>query len=187
MFELPDLPFRENALEPYLSAETVRVHYEKHHRGYVDKLNNLIEATPLARMSLEEIIQTTHGRAEYQDIYNNAGQVFNHNLYWQSIGFIKNLDGKIELKILDEFGNFATLNNLLTENALKVFGSGWVWLVFNQADKPEIVISRNGDVPSLLQYRPVFNIDVWEHAYYLDYQNRRKEYVQAFVEHLLNV
>lgn len=187
MFELMELPFSQNALEPYVSARTVEVHYGKHHKGYVDKLNELVSGTDLQNLALEKVIERTYDRPEQQAIYNNAGQVYNHNVYWNSVGVWDKLDAGIKKKVLEFFLTPDALAEKLIEEALKVFGSGWVWLAEDGSGEIEVMTTKNGDTPLVLGYNPLINIDVWEHAYYLDYQNLRKDYAKAFVRHLLKI
>ncbi len=187
MFELMKLPFKEDALEPYVSAETVRFHYDKHHRGYVNKVNELIAGTDFQTMPLEDIIEMTFDKPEYQALYNNAGQVFNHNMYWNSIGIGAKFDKETEAKIEAYFGTRDALREKLADKATAYFGSGWAWLAEGENGVLDVLTTRNGDTPLVLGYKPILNIDVWEHAYYLDYQNRRKDYASAFVEHLLKI
>lgn len=187
MFELMKLPFKDNALAPFVSAETISFHYAKHHQAYVDKVNELISGTEFQEMSLEEIIERTYDKPEYQTLYNNAGQVFNHNIYWNSVGFGDRIDDELKAKIKESFESQEALKQKIIDEALKFFGSGWIWLVENVGGKLSVISTRNGDTPLVLGYKPLLNLDVWEHAYYLDYQNRRKDYVEAFVSHLLKL
>lgn len=187
MIELMPLPFKENALEPYVSARTVNIHYERHHQGYVDKLNELIAGTSFQDMDVEEIINAAYDNPEYQAVYNNAGQVFNHNVYWNSVGIWDRLDKETKDGILAVFGTTEALKTKLVDEAVKVFGSGWVWLVRNEQGGFEVMTTRNGDTPLPLGYGVLFNIDVWEHAYYLDYQNLRQKYVGDFISGVLKI
>jgi Fe-Mn family superoxide dismutase len=187
MLELEELPFEKNALEPFLSLNTVKLHYEKHHQAYVDKVNELIIATDFQDMSLEDIILKTADVPEDHVLYNNAGQVYNHNIYWQSFEVWNRLDEDVKTKIMLKFGSRDELKRKLTDAALSVFGSGWVWLVRDDKEDFLIVTTKNGDTPLPHQQKPIFNIDVWEHAYYLDYQNLRKKYVENFVAGVLKI
>lgn len=187
MFKLMELPFKEDALEPYISAETISYHYGKHHKAYVDKTNELIAGTEFQDLTLEEVIEQTYNHPEHQPLYNNAGQVYNHNVYWQSIGIGGRLNEELKKKIEADFGGTDTLKKELTDKAISVFGSGWVWLAENKDGKLEVLTTKNGDTPLVLGYTPIFNMDVWEHAYYLDYQNRRKDYAEVFVSQLLKL
>lgn len=187
MMELEKLSFAPDALEPYISEKTVQTHYGKHHRAYVDKVNELIIGSEFQNMSLEEIIQRTYDVPEHQVLYNNAGQVYNHNIYWQSVGIWQRLDDATKAEILVKFGADDALRGKLADKAMSVFGSGWVWLVKNKQGDFEIITTKNGDTPLPLEAEPVFNIDVWEHAYYLDYQNLRKKYVENFITGVLEI
>jgi len=187
MIDLAELCFKPNALEPYISERTVEIHYGKHHRAYVDKVNELIIGTEYQNMSLEEIIGHTFDIAEQKVLYNNAGQVYNHNIYWQSVGIWKKLDDATKAEILIQFGAEDALRGQLADKAMSVFGSGWVWLVRDKQGNFDIITTKNGDTPLPLKLEPIFNIDVWEHAYYLDYQNLRKKYVENFIKGVLEI
>ena len=187
MIELLKLPFEENKLEPVLSLNTVKLHYGKHHRAYVDKVNELIIATKFQDMDLEEIILKTAGVSEHQVLYNNAGQVYNHNIYWQSVDVWDRLNEAVKTEIMLKFGSLDDLRGKLADAAISVFGSGWVWLVKDEKGDFLIITTKNGDTPLPNKQQPVFNIDVWEHAYYLDYQNMRKKYVEKFISGVLKI
>lgn len=187
MIELMKLPFAENALEPFVSAETVRCHYGKHHKGYVDKVNELAAETEFQDMSLEEIIARTFGKNEYQALYSNAGQVYNHNIYWNSAGIGERFDADMQRRIEDRFGTSDVLREKLADEAAKFFGSGWVWLAEGKGGKFDVITTRNGDVPLSFGFKPVLAVDVWEHAYYLDYRNRKKDYAMSFVRNVLKI
>ena len=187
MFELMTLPFKDNALEPHISSETIAYHYGKHHKAYVTNLNQLISGTVFQDMKLEEIIEATYDNPEYKGIYNNAGQVFNHNMYWNSIGFGKNIDATLKAKIENSFESMEKMKEKLIDTAVKYFGSGWIWLVEDNDGKLNIIATPNGETPLVLGLKPILNLDVWEHAYYIDYRNNRKDYVTAFVEKLLKL
>lgn len=187
MIEFIKLPFKKDALEPYISAETIGYHYAKHHKAYVDKVNELIGGTEFDEMSLEEIINATYGNADLVVLYNNAGQVFNHNLYWQSVKCWERLEEEEKEQILADFGGIDGFKKTLSDKAVSLFGSGWVWLVQNKKGRYEVMTTKNGDTPLVLGMKPIFNIDVWEHAYYLDYQNLRKDYVEKFISEVLEI
>ena len=187
MLKFMELPFEKNALEPYVSEKTIEFHYGKHHKAYVDKVNELIIGTEFENLSLEDIIKKTHNDDKNIVLYNNAGQVYNHNVYWNSFGIGKRFDEKIKDKIAENFESIEILKQKLVEESIKLFGSGWVWLVKNEDGNLEILSTKNGDTPLVLGYEPIFTIDVWEHAYYLDYQNLRKSYAEALVNHLLKL
>lgn len=185
-FELPPLPWDESALAPTISARTVSLHYGKHHRAYVEKLNELVAGTPFAEMPLEKVIAATVGGEDNRKIFNNAAQAWNHTFFWNSL---KPRAGKpprsIEKRLEDDFGGVEKFNEKLTKTAVETFGSGWAWLV-ERNGKLEVISTSNAGTPITMGATPLLTIDVWEHAYYLDYENRRPEFVKAVVENLLN-
>jgi Fe-Mn family superoxide dismutase len=173
---LPDLPFAKNALEPYISERTLEFHYGKHHQAYVNNGNSLIAGTELETLPLEEIIKKTSDIKEKVGIFNNAAQVWNHSFYWKCMkanGGNKAV-GKIAAKIDTDFGSFEQFADEFKKAGATQFGSGWAWLVLDN-DKP---ITQN--------LKPLLVVDVWEHAYYLDYQNRRPDYLTTFMDKLVN-
>ena len=183
----PPLPFETEDLEPYISAKTIEFHYGKHHSGYVNKTNQLIVGTEYDKMPLLDIIQKTAGVGDKTAIFNNAAQAFNHTFYWNSMqpNGGGRPTGKIGQKIDEAFGNYQKFRDALADAAVSQFGSGWGWLALD-AGKLKIIKTANADTPIAHGMKPILTIDVWEHAYYLDYQNRRADYVQAFTEHLIN-
>ncbi|WP_232470455.1 MULTISPECIES: superoxide dismutase [Methylococcus] len=184
---MPPLPYAENALAPVISANTVGFHYGKHHKGYVDNLNKLVAGTEYADFTLEKIISDTAGKADRTSIFNNAAQVWNHTFYWKSLR--PNGGGEppaaLKGKIEASFGSVDACKKEFANAAVSQFGSGWAWLVL-AGDKLEIIRTANADTPLTSRKKPLLAIDVWEHAYYLDYQNRRADYVNAVLEKLLN-
>jgi len=184
---LPALPWPENALEPVISANTIRFHYGKHHRTYVDTLNRLVAGTEFAEMTLDEIVDATEGKADKALIFHNAAQVWNHNFYWNCLRPNGGGEppGSLKQKIDDAFGSVNACKKALCAAAVAEFGSGWAWLVLN-GDKLQITKTSNADTPMAQGLRPLLTIDVWEHAYYLDYQNRRVDHVNAIIDKLLN-
>ncbi|CDH25314.1 superoxide dismutase [Fe] [Xenorhabdus bovienii] len=176
-FELPALPYAKNALEPHISAETLEYHYGKHHNAYVVNLNNLIKDTEFAGKSLEEIIKTSEG-----GIFNNAAQVWNHTFYWNSLSPNGGGEptGKVADAINSAFGSFAEFKQQFTDAALKNFGSGWTWLVKKADGSVAIVNTSNAATPLTGEDKPVLTVDVWEHAYYIDYRNERPQYLEHF-------
>jgi superoxide dismutase, Fe-Mn family len=186
-FTQPPLPYKEDALAPTISAQTVALHYGKHHKAYFDNLNKLVAGTPYATMQLEEVMKASVGKPEDVRIFNNAGQAWNHILYWEQFkpGGGKAPSGKLAAAIDKDLGGFQACKDKLAEVATGVFGSGWGWLV-QDGDKLTIVGTQNGDNPNAHGKRALLGIDVWEHAYYLDYQNRRADHVKAALEHLVN-
>jgi len=176
-FTLPALPYADNALEPVISAQTISFHYAKHHQAYVNNLNNLVTDTEFENATLEEIIMKSEG-----GIFNNAAQVWNHTFYWESLRAAQENNvptGKIAEAINKTFGSFENFKEKFSTAAATLFGSGWAWLVIN-GSKLEIVKESNAGNPMRKGLRPILTIDVWEHAYYLDYQNRRPDHIKDF-------
>ena len=184
---LPDLPYADNALEPLISAETLAVHHGKHHKAYIDKLNELVDGTPFANLSLENLIVRTAGKKEHTAIFDNAAQAWNHSFYWHSLtpDGESGIPARLGKRIEADFGNFAALKGLLAKAAIEQFASGWAWLVLDGAHL-RVVKTSNSENPLPGKLKPLLTIDVWEHAYYLDYQNRRADYVHAVVGQLIN-
>ena len=187
-FTLPALPYAQDALEPYISARTMSFHYGKHHQTYVDNLNKLVAGTPWAAgHSLESVVVESAGMADKAAVFNNAAQVWNHAFFWKSMkaGGGGLPAGRLMDPIVKSFGSFDKFKDAFLTAALAQFGSGWVWLV-QEGDALKIVKTSNADTPLAHGQTALLTCDVWEHAYYLDYQNRRKDFVQAFVDHLAN-
>jgi Fe-Mn family superoxide dismutase len=184
---LPPLPYANDALSPHLSERTLNFHYGKHHAAYVANLNKLIEGTELSSETLENIIRKTAGDASRAAIFNNAAQAWNHAFYWQSLKANGGgrPSGNIARKINADFGSYEKFVEQFKNAGLTQFGSGWAWLVLNKA-RLEVVKTANADTPLAHDMKPVLTIDVWEHAYYLDYQNRRADYLDAVIGSLLN-
>ena len=187
-FALPVLPYEQNALEPIISAKTLSFHYGKHHQAYVTKLNELIAGTEFANLQLEDIIVQAAGRADKAGIFNNAAQVWNHTFYWNSLSPTGGGKPKGELgrKIDSSFGNYENFVKQFVEAGMTQFGSGWVWLVDDNGVL-KIIKTPNAENPlSQKKGKAILTLDVWEHAYYLDYQNRRNDYLKAVIEKLIN-
>jgi Fe-Mn family superoxide dismutase len=184
---LPELPYPKNALAPHISERTLDFHHGKHHNTYVTNLNKLIEGTELAGEKLESIIEKTAGDSSKAGIFNNAAQVWNHSFYWQSMkpNGGGSPAGAIAEKINADFGSYEKFAEEIKNAGFTQFGSGWAWLVM-KGDKLEITKTSNADTPLAHGLKPLLTVDVWEHAYYLDYQNRRPDYLSAFIEHLIN-
>lgn len=184
---LPSLPYAAHALSSVISSNTISFHYGMHHRGYVDNLNKLIVGTEYEYLPLEKIIVETAGKADKTAIFNNAAQTWNHTFYWKSM--TPNGGGEpspvIKVRIEESFGSVDACKKELAAAAVAQFGSGWVWLVLDNS-KLKVVKTGNADVPITSGARPLWTIDVWEHAYYLDYQNRRLDYVNAVLDKLIN-
>ncbi|MEK6775478.1 MAG: superoxide dismutase [bacterium] len=184
---LPGLPYEKNALEPHISANTLEFHYGKHHNAYVVNTNKLIEGTDLANKDLEEIIKKTSGDASKAGIFNNAAQVWNHSFYWKCMkpGGGGKPTGSIAKKIDAAFGSYEKFVEEFKNAGATQFGSGWAWLVLKD-NKLQVMKTANADTPIAHGIKPLLTVDVWEHAYYLDYQNRRPDYLSTFVDKLIN-
>ena len=184
--ELPQLPFAENALDPVISANTLSFHYGKHHKAYVDNTLKLIAGTELEGKPLEEIVAAANKEGK-TGLFNNAAQAWNHDFYWLSLVPADSVAIPAELKSMLEasFGTVDDFKKQFTTAAVGQFGSGWAWLVMENS-KLAIVTTSNAGVPWLDGKKPLFTVDVWEHAYYLDYQNRRQAYVEAVLDKLIN-
>ena len=185
--ELPALPYDRTALEPYVSGTTIDFHYGKHHAAYVKNTNDLVAGTEYEGVPLEEIVKRTAGQAAAAKLFDNAAQVWNHTFYWSGMrpkgGGAPT--GTVKDRLDAAFGDYAAFRTAFLEAATSQFGSGWAWLV---ADGDRLLVTRtsNADTPLAHGQRPLLTVDVWEHAYYLDYQNRRKDYVVAFLDHLVD-
>ena len=186
-FQLPDLPYDYEALAPYMSAKTLHLHHDKHHQAYVTNLNNLIEGGEFASKSLEEVVTGSYGDAAKQGIFNNAAQHWNHELFWRTMkaGGGGTPDGELAKRIDDGFGSFEAFKEQFKTAAVTQFGSGWAWLALD-GDTLKVMKMPNGENPLVQGMRPILGLDVWEHSYYVDYENRRPEYVAAFLNHLGN-
>jgi len=184
---LPQLSFEKDALAPYISANTLDFHYGKHHKAYVDNLNKLIEGTELAAKSLEEIIKIAAKDSAKSGIFNNAAQVWNHSFYWQCLKKAGGgaPTGAVAEKIKATWGNFEKFADDLKNAGITQFGSGWAWLI-SEGNELKITKTANADTPIAHGQKPLLTIDVWEHAYYLDYQNRRPDYISAVIQNLIN-
>ncbi|MEW5910651.1 MAG: superoxide dismutase [Thermodesulfobacteriota bacterium] len=187
MHNLPPLPYPENGLEPVITSKTVGFHYGKHHRGYAENLSRLIAGSEFSDLPLDKIIIMTAGKPEKAAIFNNAAQTWNHNFYWNSLKANSNPMPPEELKkkIEASFGSLEECKKQFANAAMTQFASGWAWLVTDGV-RLQIMKTGNADNPLLLGLKPLLTIDVWEHAYYLDYQNRRGDYINAILDHLIN-
>ena len=182
-FELPPLPYAKDALAPYISAKTVDVHYERHHRGYLEKLKAAITGTPRAKCTLEQLVCESQG-----DVFNLSAQVWNHTFYFESMrrGGGGHPKGQLATKIEGDLGSVAHFHRAFAEAANEQFGSGWAWLALDRRDKLQVIATGDADNPLRHQMAPLLAIDVWEHAYYLDYQSERDKYVDAFLDQLID-
>ncbi len=186
-FELPPLPFPKNALEPHMSEKTLEFHHGKHHKAYVETANKLVHGTPLENKSLEEVIHATAKDEAKATVFNNAAQIWNHNFFWRSLtpkGGGKP-GGEVAQAIEKSFGGYDKFKSEFKEACVSQFGSGWGWLV-REKDKLKIVKTPNAVNPLSLGSVALLTCDVWEHAYYLDFQNRRPDFVETFLDHLVN-
>ena len=186
-FELPPLPYPKNALEPHISERTMDFHYGRHHQAYVTNLNNLVKDQPLERQSLEEIIAATYKDSSKTGVFNNAAQVWNHTFFWHSMkpqgGGVPS--GEIAAAITRDCGGLDKFKEQFKAAAVGQFGSGWAWLVADRGQL-KIVPTPNAVNPLAEGQNALLTCDVWEHAYYLDYQNRRPDFVQTFLDYLIN-
>lgn len=187
-FKLPELRYAYDSLLPYMSLRTLELHHGKHHQGYVAKLNELVARTPFARMALEDVVRETHASPGKQAIFNNAGQHYNHSKFW----FCMKPDGggalpaTLEKRLTDRFGSVTAFKTEFVARGTAQFGSGWVWLVERAGGGLDIVTTSNADSPLTGGDLPLLVCDVWEHAYYLDHQNRRSDFLSAFLDRLVD-
>jgi Fe-Mn family superoxide dismutase len=180
-FTLPELPYGKDALVPVISQETIDYHYGKHHKAYVDNLNKFAAGTKYEKMSLEEVVKASQGQASEKKIFNNSAQVWNHTFYWHCLAPKAGGEptGKIKDAIDKSFGNFADFKTKFSEAAAAQFGSGWAWLV-KDGDKVAIETTSNAETPFATGKTCILTLDVWEHAYYIDYRNARPKYIEEF-------
>jgi Fe-Mn family superoxide dismutase len=184
-FQLPELPYAYDALQPYMSRETLEFHHDKHHNAYVDTGNNLLKGSELEGKSVEEVVKASYGKN--QPLFNNAGQHYNHIHFWQWMkpnggGAIP---GSLEKKIAEDLGGTEKFKADFIQAGVTQFGSGWAWLVVKNG-KLELMKTPNGENPLVHGASPILGVDVWEHSYYIDYRNRRPDYLKAFIENLVN-
>jgi superoxide dismutase, Fe-Mn family len=188
IFILPQLPYGESALEPVISARTISFHYGKHHAGYVKTLNELVEGTSLAGGPLEEIVLQTAKDPKTAAVFHNAAQVWNHNFYWLSMAAKGGGEpaGQLKRSIESRFGSFKDFRTAFTKAGIGEFGSGWVWLIVNKEGKLDIAVTNDADTPLMDGVKPLITLDLWEHAYYLDFQNRRADYIASWLDKLVD-
>jgi superoxide dismutase, Fe-Mn family len=186
-FTLPPLPYAEDALAPVISAETLHLHHGAHHRAYVDKLNELLDGKSTADKSLLEVVLWSAGAESRRPIFNNAAQAWNHAFYWESLRAPGNggPQGELAASIDRSFSGLTALKKALLEAAVAHFGSGWAWLVLDKR-KLKVVTTHDAGTPVIAGQHPLLAIDLWEHAYYVDYRNKRPDHVTAVVDRLLN-
>ena len=185
-FKLPELPYPETGLEPHISSRTLSFHHGKHHQAYLDNTNRLVKGTEMAGLSLEEVVKRSSGLKD-RSIFNNAAQSWNHAFYWKCMkpkgGGLP--AGKLAESLSNAFGSYEGFKEAFSRAAATQFGSGWAWLVLD-GNSFKVMNTANADTPLAEGKKPLLTIDVWEHAYYLDYQNRRPDYIKAFLDHLVN-
>jgi len=186
-YQQPPLLYAENELEPFISAKTIGFHYGKHHVAYITNYNNLVAGSPLDDLSIEDVIAQVAADPQKVGIFNNGAQAWNHSFYWKSLtpNGGGEPSGELAAKIAQDFGSFDKFKEELKSAAATQFGSGWAWLVLD-GEKLKVVKTGNAQTPSTSGQTPILTIDVWEHAYYLDYQNRRPDYVASIIDNLLN-
>lgn len=187
MLTLPKLPYAASALSPHISEKTMLLHHGKHHRTYVDKVNELLADDPMGELSLEDLIQKSHERSKYNNIFNNAAQCWNHDFFWKSMAPDGGggASGDVKSLIVQSFGDMHSFREVFVEAAVAHFGSGWAWLVLD-GNKVEVMTTHDADLPLVHGKTALVTCDLWEHAYYLDYQNKRADFVEAFLENLVD-
>ena len=185
-FTLPDLPYAHDALAPHMSRETLEYHHDKHHLAYVNTANNLMKGTEWENKSVEEVVKSAYGKN--QTLFNNAGQHLNHTHFWKWMkpgGGADKIPGELEKKITSDLGSIAKMKEEFIQAGVTQFGSGWCWLAVKDG-KITVMKTPNGENPLVHGGKPILGCDVWEHSYYIDYRNRRPDYLKAFVDHLVN-
>lgn len=189
-FELPELPYSYDALAPYMSAETLEFHHDKHHKAYVDKGNELIQGSGLEDAGLEQAMVSAFKDPKQGGLFNQLGQHYNHIHFWNWMkknGGGKSIPGALESKIQEDLGGYDAFRDDFIKKGVGQFGSGWVWLALDGAsDKLEVLGTPNGENPLVYGKTPLLGCDVWEHSYYIDYRNARPKYLEAFVDNLVN-
>jgi Fe-Mn family superoxide dismutase len=185
--QLPPLPYAADALEPYISRKQLELHHDAHHKKYVDTVNSMIEGTPNANKTLEELVRDSAGKSKMKKLFNNAAQAWNHNFFWLCLTPKDGgkLEGELSDQIDSNFGSYDKLKDAFVKTAAAQFGSGWTWLVSNNG-KLEVLSTSNAEIPMGQGVVPLLTCDVWEHAYYLDYQNKREKFVETFLDKLAN-
>ena len=186
-FQLPNLDYKKNALSPIMSEETLDLHHGKHHQTYISKLNDFIKDTDMSSMTLEDIIIKSSKDSNMSGIFNNASQHWNHNLFWKCMkpNGGGNMPSKLEKKIVSDFGSVEDFKSKFKEAGVTQFGSGWCWLSLSN-DKLVVTKTANAANPLVENMKPILGCDVWEHSYYIDYRNKRPEYLNKFVDNLIN-
>lgn len=186
---LPELPYAYDALDPYMSAETLEFHHDKHHKAYIDKGNELIAGTAMEGKSLDELVVESFKDPVQAGLFNQVGQHWNHLHFWNWMkpnGGGTSMEGALEKAIIDSFGSFAEFRGQFINAGMTQFGSGWCWLVMNADGKLDIMKTLNGENPLAHGKTTLLGCDVWEHSYYIDYRNARPKYLEAFVDNMIN-
>ena len=187
-FQLPPLPYDKKALEPYISEQTLELHHGKHHQAYINKANDMIKGTDLEDADIETAVVKSYMQGN-NALFNNIGQSYNHAMFWQSMSPSndeKEIPAILEAKIEEEFGSIEKFKEAFKSTGMSQFGSGWVWLTINSSAELEIIKTSNAETPLIMGRLPLLTCDVWEHAYYLDYQNKRADFLDVFVNKLAN-
>lgn len=186
-FELPDLPYAKDALAPHMSAETMELHHDKHHAAYVNKANELIQGTGLEGSPLEDVVRETWKNPELGGLFNQAAQHWNHAFYWTSMSPRGGgIPGRLESKLKEDFGSLDAFKEAFVQAGVTQFGSGWAWLVLDTGGKLAVTKTSNAENPLVHGQRPLMVCDVWEHAYYVDYRNRRPDFLKTWIDKLVN-
>jgi Fe-Mn family superoxide dismutase len=186
-FSLPDLPYAYDALQPFMSAETLEYHHDKHHQVYVDNANKFIQGTGLEKSPLEVVVTSSFGKNT--PLFNNVAQHYNHLHFWKWMGPVggkKQMSASLEDHLVKDFGSVDKFKNDFIQAGISQFGSGWCWLAFNPEGRLEVLKTQNGENPLLKGLEPILGCDVWEHSYYIDFRNRRADYLKAFMDELVN-
>lgn len=185
-FDLPELPYAKDALQPHISVDTMTYHYDKHHKSYVDKLNTAIRDTEYEEKDLLEVVLESHDKGD-DGVFNNAAQAWNHDFFWQSMSpDTPEMDDAELTRLVEEFGGIDALREAFVDAGTKQFGSGWVWVVLTADGRLDVVGTPNAEPPQIHGMKPLLTCDLWEHAYYLDYQNERGEFLGVFFDNLAN-
>ena len=184
-FKLPDLPYAKDALSPHMSERTLSFHHGKHHKGYVDKLNDAVKGTDYDGMTLIDVARRAHENGD-TGVFNNAAQAWNHGFFWRCMSpdRVAEPTGLLATRVSETFGSLAQLRTRFISDGMARFGSGWVWLVEREGGALDVVSTANADLPQTAGLKPLLTCDLWEHAYYLDYQNARQAFLEAFFDHL---
>ena len=186
-FELPELPYAKDALAPHMSAETMELHHDKHHAAYVNKANELVQGTGLEGRPLEDVVRESWKNPELGGLFNQSAQIWNHTFYWHSMSPNGggNIPGRLEGKIKEDFGSLDAFKEAFVQAGVSQFGSGWAWLVVDNG-RLAVTKTSNAENPLVHNQTPLMVCDVWEHAYYVDYRNRRPDFLKTWIDNLVN-